>query len=249
MAPSRRCYTGRRRPAMHFDALVMCAVRDELSERLRGGRIDKIFQPSDTTLALLIRAAGQNHQLLLSAHPQTARVHLVVASRLTSGFEFPSGFVMLLRKYCEGARILNITQPPHERILRCTLRQSDGTTSRESMLIIEVMGRRSNILLTNPTGTILGLLKRVTPHMSRDRPVQVHDTYRPPPAPPITQGERVGTPKIVPEALDGPTAASVFAGLEPETTLPDALIATVAGVSPTLAREVAHRATGAVRSI
>jgi predicted ribosome quality control (RQC) complex YloA/Tae2 family protein len=229
---------------MHVDALTLRAVRDELARALIDGRIDKIFQPSSTSLALLVRAGGQNHQLFLSAHPESARVHLVTASRLTSGFETPSAFVMVLRKYCEGARVLQIDQPQHERILCIALRQVHGGTARTTSLIIEVMGRRSNLLLIDDVGTVLGLLKRVTPLMSRERPIQVHDSYQPPPAPSITAGDLRGQQKAAPDHVEAPTLQDITSGIEATMALASALIATIAGVSPTLAREVAFRATG-----
>lgn len=228
---------------MHFDSLTLCAVRQELASALAGGRVDKIFQPSDASLALQVRAGGQNHQLLLSAHPQWARAHLVTAWRLTSGFETPSAFVMLLRKYLEGARIDALEQPSHERVLRIDLRHVHGGASRTSTLIIEAMGRRSNILLVDPEETILGLLKRVTPAMSKERPLQVHGTYRQPPQPLMSLPGREGDPKLTPESISGGDLSVLSPG-DDKQTLAHFLVAAVAGVSPTLAHELAFRACG-----
>ncbi len=233
---------------MHVDALVVSAVRAELEQALVGGRIDKIFQPSETSLAVLVRSGGQNHQLLLSAHPQSARLHLVVASRLSSGFEAAPAFVMLLRKYGEGARIETIEQPPHERVIRIALRQPQGGPSRATVLVVEIMGRRSNILLLDQAGTVLGLLKRVTPDMSRERPIKVHDLYRPPPEPTITVGDQTGHIKVSPEDVTPAALLGFAAGTAEKATIVDLLVGGVAGVSPTLAREVAYRATGSTSS-
>src|SRR5256714_403895 len=89
---------------MAYDSATTAAVAAELRERLPGGRVDKIIQPSTFAVALLIRAGGANHWLMLSAHPQHARVALS-AARLAGAFDEPSPFVMLLRKHLDGARL------------------------------------------------------------------------------------------------------------------------------------------------
>ena len=81
---------------MAYDSVTTAAVAAELRERLPGGRVDKIVQPSTFAVALLIRAGGANHWLVLSAHPQHARVALS-GERLAKAFDEPSPFVMLLR--------------------------------------------------------------------------------------------------------------------------------------------------------
>lgn len=231
---------------MHFDSLVLCAIRRELSTALIGGRIDKIFQPSDTSLALHVRSGGHNHQLLLSTHPQWARIHLVTVWKVTSGFETPSAFVMLLRKHCEGARIEGLEQPSHERVLRIDLRQFHGGVSRTSALIIEAMGRRSNILLVDPDGVILGILRRVTPAMSQQRPLRVHGSYGPPPQPLMTLAGREDDPKRAPESVSGDDLSRLASGSASDHAVAQLLVATIAGVSPTLAKELAYRTTGSV---
>src|SRR5438093_10002627 len=107
---------------MHVDAMTLAAVSDELGLLLSGARIDTIIQPTEYAIALQCYApggqgqGGQNRWLYLSAHPQLARAHLTALkpSRIVSE---PPAFVMLLRKYLEGARIEAIQQPRWERVI------------------------------------------------------------------------------------------------------------------------------------
>ena len=96
---------------MYMDAITLAAVADELRIMLGGARIDTIIQPTEHTIALQCYAAaqgegGQNRWLYLSAHPQFARAH-VTALKPAKIASDPPAFVMLMRKYLEGARIEN----------------------------------------------------------------------------------------------------------------------------------------------
>ncbi|MCA1599596.1 MAG: NFACT family protein [Chloroflexi bacterium] len=147
---------------MAYDSVTTAAVATELQSALLQGRVDKVIQPSASAVALFIRAAGSNHTLLLSAHPQQARVTLT-GERLAKAFDEPSSFVMLLRKHIEGAALLEIRQVSHDRILRLTFR----TRAASVTIIAEVMGKHSNIILVDDKDTILGALKHA--HGSRRR--------------------------------------------------------------------------------
>src|SRR5262249_3596082 len=136
---------------MAFDATTTAAVADELRGRLLQGRVDKIVQPSALSVAMLMRAGGANHWLLVSADPRHARACLS-SERLARAFDDPSPFVMALGKYLEGARLDEMTQPGHDRILRLRFR----THSTPVSLICEVMGKHSNIILVDDKDTILG---------------------------------------------------------------------------------------------
>src|SRR6266446_1902867 len=152
---------------MQIDAITLAAVADEWRTLLTGARIDTIIQPTEYTIALQCYApgsqgeGGHNRWLYLSAHPQLARVHLTALKPAKISSE-PPPFVMLLRKYLEGTRIETITQPRWERMLELTTGHRSGPDSNERVryrLIIEVMGRLSNIILCDEHGLILGSLK------------------------------------------------------------------------------------------
>ncbi|MGA9175502.1 MAG: NFACT family protein, partial [Thermoactinomyces sp.] len=134
---------------MSFDGIVTRAVVHELSRLLNGGRITKIYQPSELELILHIRSHGKNHQLLLSAHPSYARVQLTKAK--SDNPTEPPMFCMVLRKHAEGGIIESIKQVGMERIIHLDFRTRDelGDVVNQR-LVVEIMGRHSNILLIDP---------------------------------------------------------------------------------------------------
>jgi predicted ribosome quality control (RQC) complex YloA/Tae2 family protein len=101
---------------MYFDALTLTAVADELRATILGGRVQRVLLPGPLSVGLEVYAQRQRYQLLASADPQVARVHLVRA-RLSRGVEQATPLLLLLRKYVLGGRIVAIEQPPLERIL------------------------------------------------------------------------------------------------------------------------------------
>src|SRR5579859_3992688 len=160
---------------MPFDSLAMAAVADELRDAMLGGRIQKIIQPSETSVALSVYANGASRWMLASADARHARVHLV-SGKLAKAFPTPSAFVMLLRKYLEGAHLASIDQLPDERVLRVT----GSSRASATTLVVEVMGKHSNVILV-AEDRILGALKIVPPHRSRVRPILIGREYVPPP--------------------------------------------------------------------
>lgn len=101
---------------MYFDALTLAAVADELRATILGGRIQRVLLTGPLGIGLEVYAQHQRYQLLASAHPQWARVHLV-RHKLSRGAEQATPFLLLLRKYVLGGRIIAIEQPALERIL------------------------------------------------------------------------------------------------------------------------------------
>lgn len=174
---------------MHVDAITLAAVSDELRLLLTGARIDTIIQPTEYAIALQCYApsgqgqGGQNRWLYLSAHPQLARVHLTALKPSKIASE-PPPFVMLLRKYLEGTRIESIVQPRWERVVEIIAGYRSSPDSNERVrfrLIIEIMGRISNIIFCNEEGLILGSLKRVGAEVNRYRVITTGVPYVPPP--------------------------------------------------------------------
>src|SRR5579859_718928 len=182
---------------MHVDALTLAAVADEWRMLLTGARIDTIIQPTEHALALQCYApgtrdrvsefaqgqGGQNRWLYLSAHPQLARAHVTALKPPKIASE-PPPFVMLLRKHLEGARIESIAQPRWERVLEIIAGYRGDPESDERIrfrLIVEIMGRVSNIVFCNEQGMILGSLKRVGADINRYRTIAAGIPYVPPP--------------------------------------------------------------------
>ena len=164
---------------MNFDSLVFASVAAELRSALTDGRVEKIAQPSPLDLALTIYATGEKRILLCSCEAGSARMHLA-ARRSRPGPPSPPAFCMLLRKYLEGAWLKEITQPLgfSERVLCLIFRTHEAKQYR---LWLEIMGKQSNVILTNEEEMILGAIKRVTPAMSRLREIRAGIPYAPPP--------------------------------------------------------------------
>ncbi|MBP1467562.1 NFACT family protein [Candidatus Chloroploca sp. M-50] len=101
---------------MYFDALTLAAVAEELRATILHGRVQRVLLTGPLSLGLEVYAHGRRYQLLASAHPQLARVHLV-EGRLTRGVQQETPLLLLLRKYVLGGRITAIEQPPLERVL------------------------------------------------------------------------------------------------------------------------------------
>lgn len=133
---------------MSFDGLFVHSLTNELKNQLEGGRISKIQQPYANEVILKIRANRKNVSLLLSAHPQYARVQLT-----ETPFENPLSppqYCMILRKYLDGAVIESIEQKENDRQLTFSFLSRNELGDMEHLsLIVEIMGRHSNILLVN----------------------------------------------------------------------------------------------------
>lgn len=165
---------------MALDGIVTRAIVHELQGCI-GGRISKIHQPNGHDVVLTLRAQRGNSKLLVSASPTYPRVHFTEKTFLNPT-EAPM-FCMLMRKHCEGAIIENIRQIGMERIIHIDVRQRDelGDVSVKR-IIIELMGRHSNIILLDPaTDTILDGIHHVTPSISSYRVIMPGFSYTAPP--------------------------------------------------------------------
>jgi len=208
-----------------FDATTLAAVVDELNAKILHGRIQEIVQLDALTFGFEIYSQHQRHYLYATAHPDDARVHLV-SQKLRGTGETPSPLLLLLRKYAENAFIHSITQLPHERVLQLQL---DHSVEGVSTLVIETMGRYSNIILLDADEMIIDAAKRVTSAMNRVRVTLPRHKYVPPPS-----QNKLTT--VTPASL-----ARLLAD-HPGEPLWRVLVQTIAGISPLLAHEVEHRA-------
>ena len=146
---------------MPLDAMVLTALRRELSPALTGAKIDRINMPEKDLLILSVhsREAG-NRRLLLSARPGGARIQFT--QQPTENPPQPAMFCMLLRKHLLGARITGLEQPVGERLLMLRLDTIDELSFHSSMtLVLELMGKGVNLLLVGQDGRIIDCLRRV----------------------------------------------------------------------------------------
>ena len=214
---------------MPFDGIVMKAVYNELTNLLVGGRIEKISQPEKDEIIIYIHNARDNYKLLLSANASSARIHLTGTSSINP--PTPPNFCILLRKYLAGGRITGIFQPGLERILEINIESKNeiGDMSTKT-LVIEVMGKHSNIILLNQDRKITDSIKHIDFSTSRIREVLPGREY----VYPLTQDklDPLGT------SLDQITVQlsniSDIRGLEKK------LVDLFTGISPFIAREVVN---------
>lgn len=166
---------------MPFDGIVTRAVTTELQDKLIGGRIDKIYEPTNTEITLTIRNNRENHTLLISIHPSYARLHLSEEEFINPAE--PPMFCMTLRKHLIGAHIENIEQLELERIITIEARGRDEIGDNVfHQLMIEVMGRHSNvILIEQETKKIVNAMKNVPPSVNRYRTILPGADYILPP--------------------------------------------------------------------
>ena len=220
---------------MPLDALCLSGLVSELRSAIVGGKIDKIHQPGRDEVILALRTPAMgNVKLLLSANPGHPRAHLTQISRENP--DVPPMFCMLLRKHLTGGRILEITQPPLERAVDIRLETLDELGDRtERRLVLECMGRHSNLILLDAQGRITDCLRRVDADMSARRQVLPGMFYRLPP----TQE------KQDPTALDRQGLEALLNAAPEEAQADKWLLDTFGGLSPLVCRELAHRAGGA----
>ena len=211
---------------MPLDALCLSGVVHELQNALSGAKIDKIYQPGRDEVVLALRAPAGNVKLLLSANPSHPRAHLTQISRENP--DKPPMFCMLLRKHLSGARLLELVQPPMERVVDLRLEALDELGDRvERRLVLEAMGRHSNLILLDGEGRIMDCLRRVDSDMS---------------------ARRQGLPRLFyphPSSLDRAALESALAAAPEESQADKWLLDTFGGLSPLICRELAFRAGGA----
>ncbi|MFS0871517.1 NFACT family protein [Paenibacillus xylanilyticus] len=215
---------------MALDGIVTRAIVHEL-QGCKGGRISKIHQPNGHDVVLTLRAQRGNSKLLISASPTYPRVHFTEKTFLNPT-EAPM-FCMLLRKHCEGAIIEEIRQIGMERIIHIDVRQRDelGDVSVKR-IIIELMGRHSNIVLLDPvTGTILDGIHHVTPSISSYRVIMPGFSYTAPPEQHKTNPLEVNHADFVKGYTETEDEASRW------------LVNSFSGLSPLIAGELTARAS------
>ena len=222
---------------MPMDALCLSAVLRETAAAVTGGRIDKIYQPSRDEVILQIRGREGACRLLLSANPARPRIQLTGLNWENPAQ--PPMFCMLLRKYLAGGRILELRQPPMERVAELRIEATDEMGDKvPRRLILEAIGRKTNLLLLDGEDRIVDCLRRVDGDLTTARPLLPGMFYQDPPPQP---GKRD------PSALTEEDRAAILAG--PLDAPADRfLLDRFAGFSPLIAREAAFEAFGDVDS-
>lgn len=172
---------------MPYDGILIHFLTSELSEKLVGGKINKIIEPNALDLCLQIRSKDQtdkqikNYQLFISSSLDMPRIYLT--TQKISSFESPKNFCMVLRKYLERGIISKIEQIDNDRIIvfhiRCTNELGDNVTY---LLIFELMGRNSNIVLVNSQKIIIDAIRKLPPSEDCKRFILPKVSYSYPPS-------------------------------------------------------------------
>ncbi len=219
---------------MPLDAVFLSAVTAEVRTALQGGRIDRITQPGRDEIILAFRGQSGHHRLLLTANPSHPRLQLTTLNRENP--LQPPMFCMLLRKHLTGARLLSVEQPSMERVVRLTLEALNELGDRvERSLVLECMGRRSNLILLDEEGRIIDCIRRVDAEMSPLRQVLPGLFYHLPPA-----QEGKSNPLLMEEAA----ILTLLEAAPPEAEVTALLLESFIGLSPLICRELACRAGG-----
>ena len=212
---------------MPLDAICLQAVIKEIAPALIGSRIEKIQQPARDQLVLLLRG---NRRLFLCANPNQPRIHMT--EQLRDNPSQPPMFCMLLRKHIGNGRIVAVEQSPLERVVTLAIEATDemGEQSRFS-LILEAMGRNTNLILTDKENRIVDCLRRVDLEMSQVRQVLPGLFYELPP-----KQEKCDPLTVTEDAF--------FRLLRDGESAEQQLTAKFTAISPLIAREIVYDAYG-----
>lgn len=214
---------------MALDGIVISNITAELSAALTGARISKIAQPEADELLLTIKSPAGQHRLLLSASASLPLIYLTSVNK-PSPMTAPN-FCMLLRKHIANGRIVRIWQPGLERIIHFEIEHFNdmGDLCRKD-LILELMGKHSNLIFCDDKGMIIDSIKHVSVQTSSVREVLPGREYF------IPQTQE----KLNPLHTDEQEfCSSVFQKPMP---LAKALYSSCTGISPLIAEELCHRA-------
>ncbi|MCD8048148.1 MAG: NFACT family protein [Clostridia bacterium] len=218
---------------MAMDAIAVRAVAAEIDEGIAGGKIEKIYQPERDEVMLTIRTKDGAKRLVISANSANPRIYLTQFAKENPSE--PPMFCMLMRKHLTGGRIVKVGQVGFERIIDIEIEaRSELGDNVTKHLMCEIMGKNSNIMLTDAAGKITDAVKHVDMTVSRERNVFPGLTYTLPPA-----ADR----RNPLEMTSGDFLEELNAAGEGKT-IDKALVARVGGISPLAAREAAFRAIG-----
>lgn len=217
---------------MALDGLVIHSIVDELHKKLLGGKIDKVYQPENDEVVLHIRNNKENFKLVLSCSASNPRVYLASDYKKENPINAPM-FCMLFRKYIQGGNIVNVSQVDFERIIKISFESFDELKEKTTKdIIIEIMGRHSNIILTHSSNNkIIDSAKRIPPSVSRVRQILPGQTYVLPPKQdklnPITDISLNSFVDTL-SSFDGPIFKAIYSKF--------------LGISPVIAKEICFRA-------
>lgn len=214
---------------MAFDGITIANIVTELNQTITGGKINKIAQPENDELIITIKNQRKQYRLFLSASASLPLIYLTETNK-PSPLTAPN-FCMLLRKHIGSGKIIAIEQPGMERIIRFTIEHLNELGDLcTKYLIVEIMGKHSNIIFCNEEDQIIDSIKHVSAHMSSVREVLPGRPYFIPETQsklnPFTLTEEIFQEKIFPRPVN----------------VAKAIYTSITGISPLMAEEVCYRA-------
>ena len=215
---------------MAFDGTVIANIVYDMNRLLTGGRIYKIYQPETDELLLVIKNQKETHRLLLSASASLPLVYCTSENK-QNPMTAPN-FCMLLRKHISNGRIVEVSQPGMERIIEIRIEHLNELGDLcAKKLVIEIMGKHSNIIFLDDTGMIIDSIKHISNQVSSVREVLPGRTYMVPPA----QG-KISLYDITPAWMEGTL-------LTKASSVQKAIYGSISGISPLMANEICYRAS------
>lgn len=214
---------------MAFDGITIANIVTELNQTITGGKINKIAQPENDELIITIKNQRKQYRLFLSASASLPLIYLTETNK-PSPLTAPN-FCMLLRKHIGSGKIIAIEQPGMERIIRFTIEHLNELGDLcTKYLIVEIMGKHSNIIFCNEEDQIIDSIKHVSAHMSSVREVLPGRPYFIPETQsklnPLVLTEEIFQEKIFPRPVN----------------VAKAIYTSITGISPLMAEEVCYRA-------
>ena len=215
---------------MALDGAFLRHLKKEITDRALGARVDKIYQPNKEELVFLLRTRQEAFKLLLSARANSPRIHFTQYA--PENPKVPPMLCMLLRKRLSGAKLVEVRQPGLERLLYLDFDAANELGDKVRLsLVIEIMGKYSNIILVDGQGKIVDALKRVDEEMSSQRLVQPGLAYELPPAQNKPCMLECQPEEIVEAIVHQPKNQSLNKGI----------LNALQGLSPVVCREVEHQ--------
>ena len=214
---------------MAFDGITIANIVTELNQTITGGKINKIAQPENDELIITIKNQRKQYRLFLSASASLPLIYLTETNK-PSPLTAPN-FCMLLRKHIGSGKIIAIEQPGMERIICFTIEHLNELGDLcTKYLIVEIMGKHSNIIFCNEEDQIIDSIKHVSAHMSSVREVLPGRPYFIPETQsklnPFVLTEEIFQEKIFPRPVN----------------VAKAIYTSITGISPLMAEEVCYRA-------
>lgn len=215
---------------MAFDGITVSAIKAEIEDKILGGRIDKVYQPEKDEIILGIRSMGQAYKLLLTSNASNPKFHFTQTN--PSNPMTPPLFCMVMRKHLQSGKIIKIEQPDFDRILNIYVESLNelGDYSVKK-LVLEIMGRHSNIILTDENNTILDCIKHIGHDTSSVREVLPGREYTLPPS----QG-KINTLEL------GNNNFNEVLENNPSFEIQSVIYKNYTGISPIAASEICYRA-------